>query len=362
MTSHPAPALSIPAEGQGREGGLTIEALCRATGLEESVIRFYESRYARLLPAKRLGREESLFPPETAERLRRLHAMVREGATDPDALAELLRAAPEAPLQQGYAQVLAVTSGKGGVGKSHMALGLALEMARRGLSTLLLDADLGAANQHILTGVTPAATLDDVLLHGRGREALVAPAPGGIGLVAGASGIYQLANLNPLEKRTLFALFSELEARADLLVVDTGTGLSDNVVEFAARADEVVVVTTPDLTSITDAYGMLKTLDRLGASARLGVLCNRVQSGWEGQRVFVRLSECCRRFLGRPVHYLGHVHRDGAVERATAARRPFSLLAPDGRAARSLHKLAEGIFLRVRERKSRPSGFVRRAG
>ncbi len=343
--------------------GLTIDELCRSTGLEESLVRFYQSRYARLFPPRLPGRDEMLWAPETAQMLARLDGLVRAGTTDPAALEEQLRArAAPAAVKAGYAQVLATTSGKGGVGKSNLALGLALEMARRGLSTLLLDADLGAANQHILAGVSPAATLDDVVLGGRSRELLVTPGPEGIGIVAGASGIYQLANMNPLEKRALFAIFAELEARADVLVVDTGTGLADNVIEFAARADEVVVVTTPDLTSMTDAYGMLKTLDRLGSQARLGVLCNRVQSVIEGEQVYARLLQCSRRFLGRPVHYLGHVYRDPVIERATAARRPFMLLAPDSRAARSLRRVADGIAPRLQERKAQPSGLIRQAG
>ncbi|MBE7560736.1 P-loop NTPase [bacterium] len=343
-------------------GGLTIEELCGRTGLEESAVRFYEARYPQLLPPRRLGRDEVLFAPETADVLLRLDGLFRAGTSSPEALAARLEECGRSASRAGFAQVLAVTSGKGGVGKSNLALALAIEMSRRGLSTLLLDADLGAANQHILAGVSPAATLDDVVLHGRSRELLVTPGPEGIGLIAGASGIYQLANLNPLEKRTLFGVFSELEARADVLVVDTGTGLSDNVVEFAARADEVVVVTTPDLTSITDAYGMLKTLARLGSEGRLGVVANRVQSVMEGEAVYRRLLVCSERFLGRGVEYLGHVYRDGVIERATGARRPFLLLAPDSRAARCVWRIADEIFPRLCRRKTAPSALVRRAG
>ena len=345
------------------ERGLSIQQLCGETGLEESLVRFYESRYGRLFPPRRLDGMELRFAPETVDILLRLHELVESGETDIEAVELQLSEASEEPAPGACgAASLAVTSGKGGVGKSNLSLAISMELARRGFSVLLLDADLGSANQHILAGVRPAVTLDDVVLHGRGIEKLVTPGPQGVGIVAGASGIYQLANLNPLQRRTLQNVLARLRARADVLVIDTGTGLSDNVVGFAAGADEALVVSTPDLTSITDAYGMLKTLDRMNATARLSVICNRVQSGHEGQRVFNRLSACTARFLSRPIHYAGHVFRDSSIERATAARVPFLQYSPEGRAARSLRRVADGIALRLLRRGRGAPGCMRQAG
>jgi flagellar biosynthesis protein FlhG len=328
----------------GSDKGLLIEQLCSETGLEESTVRYYEAAYAELLPARLVEGESRLFDPDCCSILLRMDELIGKGISDIAELRDRLNGRDKPSRPRRYCQVLAVTSGKGGVGKSNMALALGIEFSARGLSTLVLDADLGTANLHILSGVKPICTLEDVILRGGNPENLITSAPGGVGLIAGASGIYQMANLNPLQKQVFQSVMGQLESMTDLLIVDTGAGLSQEVVELAAGADHVAIVATPDLTSLTDAYGMIKTLDAVKCSATLGVIANRVQSVAEGKSVFDRLRLCSERFLSSEISYMGHVYRDGSIEKATVARVPFPLFNPEGRAARCVRKIAAQLY------------------
>jgi flagellar biosynthesis protein FlhG len=238
---------------------------------------------------------------------------------------------------------IAVSSGKGGVGKSNLAVNLAVALSGLGRKVCLLDADLGLANADVLCNLTPRLTLEHVV-SGRCRLAEAALlAPGGFRLVPGASGVARLADLGEEPRRALLHQLRALEQVADIIVIDTGAGISANVLAFAAAAHRVIVVTTPEPTAITDGYGMIKTLVARSAQPNVDVVVNMVRNEREAQEVFARLDKVSRTFLRTTLSYGGAIPADSAVAEAVRMRVPFVLYAPSSRATEALWKLASRV-------------------
>jgi len=247
-------------------------------------------------------------------------------------------ASPASPVR--LARAIAVTSGKGGVGKSNLAVNLAVLLAHRDLKVCLLDADLGMANADVLCNLQPRLTLEHVV-GGRCRLAdAMLLAPGGFRLIPGASGVARIADLRSAQRGELLAQLSALERIADVILIDCGAGISANVVGFAASAHTVVVATTPEPTAITDGYGMIKSLLRQSPDAVIQVVVNMAASETEAQGVFNRINRVTQTFLNRPLQYGGAVPIDPAVPAAVRQRLPFTLLAPDAPSTLALKRLA----------------------
>lgn len=256
------------------------------------------------------------------------------------------------------ARVIAITSGKGGVGKSNIAVNLATKLANMNRRVVLLDADLGMANADVLAGVNAKANLAHVVAGRRQLKEAVCKTPGGFYLVPGASGLAQMANLSEFERARVIDLLRRLDAQADLILIDTGAGLSPNVLSFALAADEVLVVTTPEPTAVTDAYGMIKTINRRKEGAEVNLLVNMVRDRHEARRVYERISAVCRRFLGLSLRDAGYVLHDAKVAQAVRSRRPFVLSDPDSPASVCVTQLAHKIDRHASA--PRATGFVRR--
>lgn len=249
------------------------------------------------------------------------------------------------PLPVGTMRVLAITSGKGGVGKTNLVSNLAVEMSRLGRRVLLIDADLGLANVDIILGISPQATLAEVI---RGektlREAIVL-GPAGVRVLPAASGVAEISHLTPAERLSLLSQFDALDEEFDIVLLDTGAGISENVLFFASAAQEIIVVAVPEPTSIADAYALMKVLGARHATRRFRLVVNMVRSAEEGRSVYARLSEVASRFLDVSIDYLGHVLQDPTMRKAVTQRRPLVLSYPDAPASRAILALARKILM-----------------
>ena len=241
------------------------------------------------------------------------------------------------------ARIITVTSGKGGVGKTTVSLNLAVSLGQRGLRTLLVDADMGLGNVHVLAGVDGRRTLAELIPGGPPIEELLVDGPGSIQILCAGSGVARLADV---DERTLNHLTGELNRllpRFDVILLDTGAGISQHVVHFMHMAQDILVVTTPDLTAVLDAYGAIKVGREARVGGRFGILVNNAESPEEAARVFERISTCAQRFLQFTPTALGHVIRDDEVRKSNQLRRPLVLAQPAHPAARALVALAEGL-------------------
>jgi flagellar biosynthesis protein FlhG len=269
------------------------------------------------------------------------------------------RGAVPAPSFGGPGRVVAVSSGKGGVGKTTVVANLASLLAGRGFRVTVLDADFGLANLDIVLNLNPRRNLGH-LLRGEARadEVVVEVSPG-LRVIPGASGIEALADLEAGQRQTLFSSLSPLTAGSDFLLLDTSAGIGRNVVDLCAAASEVVLVTNPEPTSLTDAYGLLKVLlgKRPEAVARL--LVNSVRGADEARAVHGKLAQVVERFLGASLPYLGHVERDDCVARATQRQIPFVSAYPRSRASRCLASVAD-LLAAESGRGNGTGGFWRR--
>ena len=258
------------------------------------------------------------------------------------------------------AQTLAITSGKGGVGKTTVSVNLAAQLARLGRRVVLLDADLGTANADVMCNLHAPATLAHVVAGHKELNEILIDAPGGFKLVPGASGLANMADLSPHERDRLAAQMRRLETGCDLLLIDTGAGVGPNVLGFCAAAERLLVVTTPEPTSITDAYAVIKTVHHQTLRPDVRLLVNVVEDEAEARAVFARISGVCQRFLGLSPSYAGFVPRDPQVPRAVRRRQPFVLEAPRCKASASLLSLAHRLDRHAAAPSDSPRGLLKR--
>lgn len=245
---------------------------------------------------------------------------------------------------QHSAKAIAVTSGKGGVGKSNMAVNLAVAMAQIGQRVVLLDADLGLANADVLCGITPRRTIEHVLDGRASLREIMVPGPGGFMLVPGASGVAGLADLEPSQRRHLLRELIRLERESDVILVDTGAGIGSSVVGFAVAAERVVVVCTPEPTSITDAYGMIKSLRATSGAVQIHLAINMAEDEEEGLDVHSRIQQACTTFLGTQIELAGIIPRDPLVPAAVRGQMPFLIGSPNGPASVQMRHMASALL------------------
>ncbi len=199
------------------------------------------------------------------------------------------------------ARVIAVTSGKGGAGKSNTAINLAIQLKKMGQRVIILDADFGLANIEIMFGTIPKYNLSDLIYYGKNIREIITWGPGEVGFISGGSGIAELSNLSPEYLSYIIQNLAELDSIADIIIIDTGAGISDSVLEFLVASGEILLVTTPEPTSITDSYSLLKALDRhprfMRGNSIVKVVTNRVKSSGEGDILFDKLNAVASRYL-----------------------------------------------------------------
>lgn len=242
------------------------------------------------------------------------------------------------------ARTITVTSGKGGVGKTSLVANMAICLAQAGQRVIILDADLGLANIDVVFGVRPKNNLMDVVNGDMNIDEIMAQGPNGIQIIAGGSGVSELAQLDSEKSQRLFNQLRFLEDKTDFLLIDTGAGISDSVISFCQAADQIVVITTTEPTALADAYGIIKIISTRRPESHLSVLVNRVDDEEEGNQVYERLSRVANEFLGFSVHQLGSLPQDRNMHLAVRQQTPLLLFSPMSPAAVGIRKIVSQAF------------------
>ncbi len=242
------------------------------------------------------------------------------------------------------ARVITVTSGKGGVGKSSISVNLAIALSRLGHRVIILDADFGLANVEVMLGIRPQYNLADLMFRGKNLSDIITVGPENIGFISGGSGIQELTNLTRDQIVYLIQKLVELDEKADIIMVDTGAGIADSVLEFVAASSEVLLVATPEPTSITDAYALLKTLNRKTdvtlQDTVIKMVANRIDSYEDGKELYDKLSLVVNKFLNLKLEYLGALPQDPSVSKAVMKQRPAIALYPNSQFSKTLTSFA----------------------
>lgn len=240
-------------------------------------------------------------------------------------------------------QVIAVTGGKGGVGKSNVSVNLGMALAELGRRVVLLDADLGLGNIDILLGISSNKTIENVLQGECDLKDIMVRGPGGIRIVPASSGTQKLSQLNSLEHAGLIQAFSDIGDDMDVLIIDTAAGISDTVLSFVRAAQEVLMVVTDEPTSITDAYAQIKLLNRDYGLFRFRIVANMVRTPQEGSALFAKLSKVTDRFLDVAMQYAGAIPQDDALRRAVQRQKAVIEAYPRSKAATAFRALAKKV-------------------
>jgi len=231
------------------------------------------------------------------------------------------------------ARVIAVTSGKGGVGKTSISVNLALQFKEQGKRVVVLDADFGLANVEVMLGIRPQYNLADVIFNNKPIEEVITNGPMGIGFISGGSGVQDLVNLDKVRLQKLIAQLVKLDKLYDVVIIDTGAGIADSVVEFVLSSPEVLLVITPEPTSITDAYSLLKAVNRKKEFKReakaIKVITNRVDSKEDGQEIYDKISIVASKFLNIQLEYIGCIPNDRKLGNAVLEQTPVVLGEPN---------------------------------
>lgn len=241
-------------------------------------------------------------------------------------------------------RTIAVTSGKGGVGKTNLSANLGIQLARKGRRVVIFDADLGLANLDVVLGVPATYTLQHVLSGERTLTQVLTDGPAGVRFIAGGSGVEALVNLSGPQLERFLSELAELERSTDILIFDTGAGIDGNVMTFLQAADETLLICTPDPASITDAYATAKALWTRRPDATVRVILNMVLDDAHAKAVYTKLRMITEQFLGKSLLYGGHVRQDNRALECIRKRRPFSLVNPALPASQDVTAIASGLL------------------
>lgn len=241
-------------------------------------------------------------------------------------------------------RIIAVTSGKGGVGKTNLTVNLAVALREEGKRVIVIDADMGMANVDVVLGTSskktllsllePGVTFDDILTHG----------PHGVDYISGGSGMEHIADFTPAERKVLWEKLAVCDDLADIILIDTGAGLGKNVLDFILAADEVILVTTPEPTAITDAYAVIKAYNQFEKDRTLRLVVNRVYDENDSSDVVEKLRQTARRFLGSDVEYSGCIYEDRNVLKSVRRQTPFMVADSETIASRCVKAIAAQLL------------------
>jgi flagellar biosynthesis protein FlhG len=314
------------------------------TGLGKSRILFYEKAFPEHFGPSQQPLSRRNYSDQHLSLFRQIDTWASKENLDMTSIRRrLARAGVSA---QAIPRIIAVTSGKGGVGKTFISANLAGLLSQSGQQTLLFDADLGLANVHLLTSVQPRYTLLDFLQGRISATDLPVRGPGGIDIICGASGEGILADVQPGQIEQAMSELQSLMSRYDFLIIDNAAGISSSVMHFLKTADEIAVVTTPNTASILDAYGTMKTAVAASVSGEIGLLMNRVQNGAQAETLCDNISQCSERFLNLTPARLGYVVEDPDVEFSFQSRQLLAHSNPSAKSIRALRNVADCFIKR----------------
>lgn len=250
--------------------------------------------------------------------------------------------------QQHLARVITVTSGKGGVGKSNMSVNMAIQLSRLGKKVIILDADFGLANVEVMLGTRPKYNMADMIFGGKDIRDVICKGPENIGFISGGSGIKELSNLSKDQISGIINMMYGLDSLADIIIIDTGAGISDAVIDMVLASSEVLLVTTPEPTSITDAYALLKTINKTpgfnAENTRIRMIGNRTLNMSDGYDLYNKLNSVVERFLNMKMEYLGAVPFDVNLTKAVMRQQPVSIAYPNTPAVKSIKAMAKTLI------------------
>lgn len=246
------------------------------------------------------------------------------------------------------ARVITVTSGKGGVGKSNTSINLAIQFRKMGQRVIILDADFGLANIEVMFNAVPKHNLADLIYQGKNIKDIITWGPMDVGFISGGSGIASMSNLSREHLTYIIQNLAELDAITDIIIVDTGAGISDAVLEFLVASGEILIVTTPEPTSLTDSYSLIKALSRhqrfSTENSQVKVIANKVQNAEEGQALFNKLNAVVARYIKLPIGYLGSVPEDSLLTKSVMQQTPVSIQSPNAKSALAYESIARTLM------------------
>ncbi len=258
-------------------------------------------------------------------------------------------------------RVITVTSGKGGVGKTNVAVNLAVSLSEYGFKVIILDADFGLANIDVIFGIVPQFTLVDVINNRKNILEILTEGPRNLKFISGGSGVEQLAKLDKSQLDKFVENISLLDKLADYIIIDTGAGVSENVISFVMAADEVLLVTTPEPTSITDAYALIKMVSNRNKTKPIKLIVNRAETQTEAENILKKLSLVAEKFLSVKLSPLGYVLNDEVVPKSVRMQQPFAIAYPKSNAAKHIRDICKRMVqIRVDRNHGGVKSFVNR--
>lgn len=270
---------------------------------------------------------------DQAEMLRRIVGNMNNGL-----------AAPDVPKPEKRARVITVTSGKGGVGKTSVTVNLAIALSRLGLRIAILDVDFGLANIDLLFGINPKYTILDLIRDEKSIFEVLTDGPNNIKFLSGGSGVEELMRLDRKKLRMFINNIALLDKLYDIILIDTGAGLSRNVMSFIMAADEIILVTTPEPTAITDAYALVKMVSRRDRKKIIRVLVNKAETAREAEEIANKLIVVSEKFLSLNLYKLGYILYDDNIVKSVKLQKPYCLNNPKSQAARNMFALADVLL------------------
>lgn len=245
-------------------------------------------------------------------------------------------------------RIITVTSGKGGVGKTSVSINLAIQFRLQGKSVIIFDADFGLANIEVMIGAIPKYNLSDLIYRGKELNDIIMKGPMDIGFISGGSGISGFGDLTKEQLTYLVYKIKELESMADIIIIDTGAGISSAVMDFVVVSNEVILVTTPEPTSITDSYSLLKALNKRDdfdkSQNHIKIVANRVRSYEEGANLYNKLNVVVNKFLNFNIEFLGIIENDENMSKAVIQQKPISMAYPNSKGAKSFKKISDTLL------------------